>query len=223
MQATSDSATGARTLVVVGVIEDPPERTRRPGDDHWIFLPPDTTWAPRALMLRTSGLAASHIPTLREVAQRVTPDMSVRIQSLTEIQEGHRRMFRMITSGLSAAGSMALLLSAIGLYAVVAFAVGQRTREIAVRMAVGARGQQIVRRFVADGLRLSALGVVIGLPISLAGLRLLMDAVPDIPSVPLPSVTAVAAVGVVVVATAAAWIPARRAAAVDPAVTLRSE
>ena len=92
-----------------------------------------------------------------------------------------------------------------------------------MRIAVGARGQQIVRRFVADGLRLSALGVVIGLPISLAGLRLLMDAVPDIPSVPLPSVTAVAAVGVVVVATAAAWIPARRAAAVDPAVTLRSE
>ena len=92
-----------------------------------------------------------------------------------------------------------------------------------MRIAVGARGQQIVHRFVGDGLRLSALGLALGLPISVVGLNVLMGAVPDIPSIPLPAVTMIAAVGVVIVATAAAWLPARRAAAVDPAITLRSQ
>jgi ABC-type antimicrobial peptide transport system permease subunit len=117
----------------------------------------------------------------------------------------------------------ALFLSAIGLYAVVAFSVGQRTRDIAVRIAIGARGQQIVHRFVRDGLRLSAWGVALGLPASVIGLSVLISAVPDVPPVPLPAVATIAALGVVIVATAAAWIPARRAAAVDPAITLRSE
>lgn len=144
------------------------------------------------------------------------------VRTLAQIENFQRRTFRLITGGISAAGLMALLLSAIGLYAVVAFSVGQRSSEIAVRIAMGARGGQVVRRFVAEGLRLSALGLVFGLPVSLVGLRAVMT-VPDVPSVALPPVTAIAAAGVVMVATAAAWLPARRAAAVDPAVTLRGE
>ena len=120
------------------------------------------------------------------------------------------------------AGVTALLLSAIGLYAVVAFAVTQRTREIAVRMAVGGRSSSIVGNFVTDGLRLSAYGLAIGLPLSLLGLRALMM-IPDAPRVELPHVTLVAALGILIVATLAAWIPARRAASVEPAEILRSE
>jgi predicted permease len=223
LQATSDSTAGARTLVVVGVIDDPNSDRRKEGEDFPAYLPPDTAGAPNALLLRMAGLAQSHIPALRQIAQAEAPDMAVRIRTLYDIESQHLRRYRLITSGLTAAGMAALLLSAIGLYAVVAFSVGQRTREIAVRMAVGARGQQIVRRFVTDGLRLSAIGVVLGLPISLLGLRALMSAVEDIRPVPLPWVAAIAAVGVALVATAAAWIPARRAAAVDPAITLRSD
>jgi ABC-type antimicrobial peptide transport system permease subunit len=106
----------------------------------------------------------------------------------------------------------ALLLSAIGLYAVIAFAVSQRTREIAVRMAIGARGPGIVGRFVVDGVRLGAFGLMLGLPASLAGLRALAAVDSDFPLLP-----------VLPVATIAAWLPARRAASVDPAVTLRAE
>ena len=72
-------------------------------------------------------------------------------------------------------------------------------------------------------MRLSAIGLALGLPVSLFALDVLMDAVPDIPPVPLPSVTAVAAIGIALVATAAAWLPSRRAAAVDPAITLRAQ
>ena len=75
-----------------------------------------------------------------------------------------RRTYRRTTGGVAAADLAALLLSAIGLYAVVAFSVGQRKGEIAVRMAVGARYGQIVRKFLGDGLRLSAYGLALGLP-----------------------------------------------------------
>ena len=223
LEAANDSATGPRTFVVVGLIDDPAAKRRRPGEDYPIYLPPDTSMAPRAVLVRTTTAAQPLIPTLRDVVQQVAPDMAASMRTLAEIEDEHRNRYRLVTSALLVAGVMALLLSAIGLYAVVAFSVGQRTREIAVRIAVGARGQQIVHRFVGDGLRLSAIGLALGLPISLLGLGMLMDTVPDIPPVPIPAVTAIAGLGIVIVAMAAAWIPARRAAAVDPAVTLRSD
>ena len=223
LQATSDTASGARTLVVVGVIDDPKARLRKAGDDYRIYLPPDTTGAPRSVLLRTATAAQPLIPKLRDITQAEFADTPARIRTIADVEAQTQRHFRTVTSALTAAGLMALLLSAIGLYAVVAFSVGQRTREIAVRIAVGARGQQIVNRFVGDGLRLSAIGLALGLPVSLIGLSALMNAVPDIPPVPLPWVTAIAGLGVVLVATAAAWLPARRAAAVDPAITLRGE
>jgi ABC-type antimicrobial peptide transport system permease subunit len=162
---------------------------------------------------------------LESMRNLVQDEMRGAVASARTIQEIERERaghFRIVMGGLTTAGLMALLVSAIGLYAVIAFAVGQRTAEIAVRIAVGARVEQIVSKFVGDGLRLSLLGLVFGLPISLIGLRALMT-IPDVPQVRLPSVTAIAMLGVVIVATAAAWIPARRAASVDPAMTLRRE
>ena len=224
LQAATDSVGGARTLVVVGVIDDPATKTRTPGENYRVYLPPDTTRAAGAVLVRTSGLAQSVVPTIRDIMLEVAPDTPARIRTLGEIEDEHIRRFRLITTAVTAAGLIALFLSAIGLYAVVAFSVGQRTREIAVRMAVGARGSQIVGRFVRDGLRLGVIGLALGLPLSLIGLRALMELLDDeIPRVPLGPVTVVASLGVIVVAAAAAWIPARRAAAVDPAVTLRGD
>ena len=222
LRAASDSAMAARTLVVVGVIDDPRAETRQAGHDYRIFLPPDTSQTSPRVLLRTTGVANPLIPTIRKVVQEEAPGMAIKLRTLAEIEDIRRKYFRVITSGVSVAGLAALLLSAIGLYAVIAFSVGQRTQEIAVRIAVGARAQQIARKFIADGLRLSALGLALGLPISLLGLRFLLAADEDFPAIGLGQVTAIAALGVVLVATAAAWIPARRAAAVDPAVTLRS-
>jgi ABC-type antimicrobial peptide transport system permease subunit len=144
------------------------------------------------------------------------------VRTLDEIQRGYARNFRIVAGSVTSAALLALLLSAIGLYALVAFSVGQRTGEIAVRLAVGAHAGQIVQRFVGDGLRLSLFGLLFGLPISLVGLRVLMG-VPDVPVIAIPHVTAVAALAVMMVATAAVWIPARQAASVDPAITLRRE
>ncbi|HEX7239451.1 MAG TPA: ABC transporter permease, partial [Longimicrobiaceae bacterium] len=221
LRAAGDSVKGAGTLVVVGVVDDPLAETRRAGEDYRVYLPPDTGRVPASMLLRTAGAAQPLVPAVRSVLQEEAPGMVARVRTLAEIEEEERRNFRLATGGVSAAGVMALLLSAVGLYAVVAFSVGQRTREIAVRIAVGARARQIARSFVADGLRLSALGLAFGLPLSLIGLRTLTTTLDGVPPVALGPVTAIAALGVGVVATAAAWIPARRAASVDPAVTLR--
>ncbi len=220
LRAGSDSA-GARTLVVVGVIDDPRPEVSRAGEGFRVYLPPDTAQLSLSMLVRTAGAAEPLIPAIREVVSAEAPRMSPWVRTVAALEEDERRNFRMFTFGVSAAGVMALLLSAIGLYGVVAFSVSQRRGEIAVRLAVGARARQIVRKFIGDGLRLSALGLVIGLPVSLLGLRALLAADDSFRYVPLSSVTAIAALGVLIVAGAAAWIPARKAAAVDPAITLR--
>jgi putative ABC transport system permease protein len=159
---------------------------------------------------------------LRAAVREEFPGMTASVQTIAEVEDRNRRHFRTITAALLTAGAMALLLSAIGLYAVIAFSVGERTREIAVRLAVGAHVPQVVSRFVGDGLKLSAIGLVIGMPVSLLGLRTLLGAAgDDFPSVGLTQVAAIAGLGVLIVATAAVWIPSRRAAGVDPAITLR--
>jgi predicted permease len=223
LAATSDSAPGARTLVVVGVIDDPLARFRKPGDDVRVYLPPDTTQIARALLVRTTGDAASVLPAVRTAVHEAASDLLSDVHTLAERQAEDERDRRVATGWISAAGIMALLLSAIGLYAVVAFAVGRRTREIAVRMSVGAPGGRIVRRFVVDGLRLTAIGLALGLPASLVGLGVLPVLDSDFPALPAGPVAAITGIGVLATALVAAWLPARRAAAVDPAVVLRAE
>ena len=223
LEATSDSARGARTLTVVGVIDDPLARFRGAGEDVRVYLPPDTTQIARAVLVRTTGDAAAVAPAVRRVVSGAAPDLLADVQTLAEVQAEEERDRRTATGWISAAGGMALLLSAIGLYAVVAFAVGRRTREIAVRMSVGAPEGRIVRRFVADGLRLAATGLAVGLPVGLLGLAALPALDSDLPPLPAVPVAAITSITVIATALVAAWIPARRAAAVDPAVVLRSE
>ena len=102
------------------------------------------------------------------------------------------------------------------------FAVGQRTSEIAVRMAMGARERQIVGKFVGEGVRLGIIGLALGLPLSLIGLRIPANSAQG-PPVPVATIAVRAAIGVMAVALTATWFPARRAAGVDPATVLRRD
>lgn len=224
LRPASDTATMARPLVVVGVFDDGVAAAKKSGTDSRIFVPAASGDFSAMLLLRTAGPALPLISTVQRVAQEVAPAQVVRTRTLFEIEEANRRVNRVMVGGLLAAGAAALFLSAIGLYAVVAFSVAERGREIAVRMAFGARGGQILRQFLTDGLRLSAIGLLLGLPVGLAALFTLISLDPSLwPAVVLPSVAGIVAFGVLLVAAAASWIPARRAAAVEPAVTLRGE
>ena len=224
LQTTADTAAGPRSLVVVGVAEDPLAGSRDAGDEYRVWMAADTTRAPRDILIRTASLAQPLLPVLRNVVQEEVPTMVPSMRVIAVMEELNLRRYRIISGSFLGAGLAALLLSAIGLYAVIAFSVGERTREIAVRLAVGARARQIVHRFVGEGLRLSVIGVLLGMPVSLVGLHaLLAVAGDDFPPVALSQVATIAGVGVLVVAPAAVWLPSRRAAGVDPAVTLRRD
>jgi len=110
----------------------------------------------------------------------------------------------------------------IGLYGVLAYAVAQRSREIGIRMALGAAPGQVVASVVRDALRLVALGLALGIPLSLAASRWIVTSLYELK--PGDPVTYVSIVAVLAIASlAAAFVPSRRAAGVDPMVVLRWE
>ena len=123
---------------------------------------------------------------------------------------------------LAVAGAMALLLGIVGLYGVIAYSVSQRTREIGIRMALGAQQTNLVHLFVRQALVLAAVGVVFGLTASVAVMRFMSTLLFDVKPVD-PLTYVVVTVSLVATAAIASWLPSRRAAAVDPVIALRCE
>lgn len=146
------------------------------------------------------------------------------METLAQLDE-HEYVATLQVSALAGAGgALALLLASLGLYGVVSLAVRQRTREIGVRIAVGAQPMQVARMFLASGIRSSAIALAIGLPLSVAGLEIaLSQGIVIAPEVNPYLIGGAIAVVLLLVASAATWVPARRAALVDPASTLRVE
>ena len=175
------------------------------------------------LYVRTRTPAEPLIPTLRALARDEAPRVPLRTIETMASRDARARAGNRQLSGMGGAGGvLALLLSAIGLYAVVAFAVAQRTREIGIRLALGARQLQVISIFLRTGFKLSLIGLVIGLPIGFVAVRLLIRLL----ETELAHLSWLAAgVGILVIAVAAlaTWFPARRAAMVDPLIALRSE
>jgi predicted lysophospholipase L1 biosynthesis ABC-type transport system permease subunit len=129
---------------------------------------------------------------------------------------------RMAAALLSIAGGLALGLAAIGLYGLVSYAVARRTREVGIRMALGAERRDIVRLIVRQGAALAVAGLVAGLLFALATARFLASFLFGIsPFDPLTFAAVTAALAAA--ALVASWVPARRATRVDPVVALRDE
>jgi ABC-type antimicrobial peptide transport system permease subunit len=123
---------------------------------------------------------------------------------------------------LAIAGAMSLLISIVGIYGVLAYAVMQRQREVGVRLALGAAPRAVTKMFVQRGMILSGAGIAIG-AVAAAGLTRLMSSL-LFGVTPVDAATFAAAAGVLVIAALlATYVPARRAAAVDPMQTLRAE
>ena len=218
--ANSPEDAGLRTVVVIGVVDDPIARTRTDKDPYRVYLPADTARSAEFMLIRTAAPAAPLLPTIRGLAQNAATSSIISAQTLADVEEQGNRDRRRISGALSAGGIVALLLSAIGLYAVIAFTVTQRTQEIAVRLAVGANRNQITYSFVREGLRLGAFGLVLGLPVGLFAMRQLV-AVLGMGELPTALIILIASIGIFTVAAASAWGPARRAAGTDPATALR--
>jgi ABC-type antimicrobial peptide transport system permease subunit len=123
---------------------------------------------------------------------------------------------------LGAFASISALLAAIGVYGVLAYAVAQRTREIGVRLALGARAGQVLALVMRQGLTLTAVGLMIGFIAAGAGARSIEAMLFGITPLD-PAAFIAVAVGFAIVAAVASYVPARYATRVDPAVTLRDE
>jgi ABC-type antimicrobial peptide transport system permease subunit len=123
---------------------------------------------------------------------------------------------------MTAFGALALCVAAVGLAGVVAFAVAQRTREMGVRLALGAGRADVERLVVGEGMRLAALGVAAGLALAAGVARLLASQLYGVGAGD-PLTYALVAAALSTVALLAAWLPARRAARVDPLVALRAD
>ena len=176
------------------------------------------------LLVETAGDAAAMATPLRDAVRTLDANMPVFGVRTMEHFYFSRAVYtsRLIVGSVGTMGSLGLVLSLVGLYGLVAYAAGRRTREIGIRMAVGAQPWAVLRMVLRQGLRLSAAGIGVGLVASVATRGLLVGVFPAQGGIDLVTYTLVVP-ALVVVTLLAAYIPARRAAAVDPVAALRAD
>jgi len=165
----------------------------------------------------------SFLADIRQAVWSVNPNLPLANVHMVEFfyrRSMARTSFTLIMLGV--AGSMALLLGVVGIYGVIAYSVSQRTREIGVRMALGAQQQTLTRMFVRHGLLLTAIGVAFGLAAALAVMRLMSSLLFNVSPVD-PLAYGAASAGLAITAFLASYLPSRRAATVDPVEALRAE
>jgi predicted permease len=212
-------------VIVVGVVDAAQAGPSRSGSSEgWDNIFEPSTGTGSSLYVRTADPAASFVATLRAIAREIAPELPLSsARTLKERDDGQRTEIMLAGSLAGTGGGIMLGLACIGLYAVIAFAVGQRTREIGIRIALGQGEASVVGMFMKSGMILCTIGLAIGLPLTLIALKL-AENIEDFDRLPnqIPVSIAVA-ITVSVVSAVAILIPARRAVTVDPLVALRAE
>ncbi|HKC85538.1 MAG TPA: FtsX-like permease family protein, partial [Blastocatellia bacterium] len=176
-----------------------------------------------SLHLRSAGAPASLIESARRELRALDPQLPVtNIRTLEEQRRNSLYSERVTALLLSAFGALALLLAALGIYGVMAYAVAQRTREFGIRMALGARAGDVLRLMLRQGALLIGAGVALGLAGAFAATRLIRSFLYQV-SANDPMTFVLAALLLAAVPLLACYIPARRATKVDPMIALRCE
>jgi predicted permease len=210
-------------IEIVGVVDYNAPNAEKENEPVRVYLPLRAVPGENAVLIRTDRPAEPLLPSLRAIIRSETPLLPIQTLQTLEQADRQKRDEVMQEAAIAASGGLiALLLASVGLYAVVSIAVGQRRREIGVRVAIGASPREVVGIFMRGGLRLCVIGLVIGLPLSAAAVQILRAELAA-PRANMPVVAVVIAVAVVAVAALATWLPARTAAGVDPLVALRAQ
>jgi predicted permease len=175
-----------------------------------------------SVIVRTTGDLPAVSAAVRREVQQLDPHLPVASTTLVEKLSLPLLPVRIVTSILSGFGLLALALAAIGIYGVMSYAVTQRTHEIGVRMALGAQPSDVLKLVVGQGMALTCLGVVLGLGAALGLTRLLKSLLFGVSATD-PLIFGGIALLLLLVTFVACYLPARRAAAVDPLTALRHE
>jgi putative ABC transport system permease protein len=221
----SKSAWSLTSHKVIGVARDALALMATNAESEPLFmyapLPPRL---PVDLLVKTSREAKEMQFSVRTVSRTIDPTVLLRMSFLEDYFEvvAHARTVRIFAVLAVGLGLLALLLAAVGLYGVMAFSVAQRTREIGIRMALGAQPRDVLRIIFSQGLRLVGIGVALGVAGGASVSRVLRSLLFGLSPFD-PIAYAGVSVFLVMIALAAIYLPARRASRVDPMVALRHE
>jgi ABC-type antimicrobial peptide transport system permease subunit len=182
-----------------------------------IYVPTTTA---RFLMVRAEGSADTLAATLRREIQALDGHLEFGIRPVSDDIERALVREKLLAKLSSFFGVLAVILSALGLYGLMAYAVVSRTREIGIRMAIGAQRTSVLWAEMRSALGLVAIGMAIGAPVTLAGGQLIASQLFGVSAAD-PSSLALAIGLLALVSAVAAFLPARRASRVDPMVALR--
>jgi predicted permease len=210
---------------VVGVTADNKFNWIGEGPTAWLYLPQRQDVGSRStLLVNTVGNAAALAGPVRDIVIEIDPNMPISsVRTMEEFYNGNASaLVVMLTSVVGTMGVLGLLLALVGLYGLVAYAAARRTREIGIRMAVGAPSSSVLRMVLRHGFALATAGVIVGVVGSAAVGGLIRSVFPNAGLIDLTTYLIVVPI-LVAITLLAAWVPARRAARIDPLVALRQE
>lgn len=222
-----NGAHSSSDVEVVGVVKDIKHRIgeEEPREAAWIpyTQAPVDMYGQMTLLVRTAAAPASIAPAIRAEVESVEKSLPVgKVETESEELEDYLGGWRSMGTLLSFFGGLALMLAALGLYGAMSYMVGRRTRELGIRLALGAQKRAMLWMVLQEALLLVAIGVVIGVPLAMAASRLISSMLFGVTAMDLPTISSATAI-LFAAAALAAYLPARRAMRVDPIVALRYE
>lgn len=223
-----DTAPGTQMLTVggtiIGVVADTKQLDLKTDVLPATYVPFNTfAMSDVSFLIRTSSPLPAIASSLRARMRQIDPELPIYgLQTMDDAVSGsvsQQRFFMALLAGFSA---LALILAAVGIYGVISYAVTQRTREMGIRIALGASQQRVVKLVVSQGAVLAASGVILGIIGSMSLMKLISNLLFQTPPLDPPTFAGVSALlgGIAILA---AYLPARRAASVDPVIAMRAE
>ena len=218
-----DAGNGREATTVIGVAPDLQVISLGAAAEPYIYVPLAQSYTPRLSLIVRNRTTASALPQVRSLLREMNASLPlVEAMPLSEVTAIGLVPQRVAAAVAGSLGLVGLLLAATGIYGVTAYAVSRRTREIGIRMALGANSSQVLRLVLRQGLVLAAIGIVFGIGAAAAGSRVLQNLLFGVGTLD-PFTFAGASILFGAITVLASYIPARRAAQVDPVIALRTE